>query len=216
MTYSSAIVGTRSVSPQIVSAAKLGHDRIAIAIAHELSHVVLDSIHHPLRGCEKATAMLLGFRAIIFCASSGVCAQGRHGRLPSTSKVFSLARTCPTSKQKRRPQRRSPTFAHRVILVSDTTSRRWSTRRPRALGRIHRGVPLASMSFRASMMRPSARDIGPTIDCCLRKIPRRAARLHVFRNAANMRLASDARSLRQAGADRSRPKMTDKVCTFER
>jgi hypothetical protein len=86
-------------------------DRIAIAIAHELSHVVLDSIHHPLRGCEKAvdlTAMLLGFRAIIFCASSGVCAQGRHGRLPSTSKVFSLARTCPTSKQKRRPQRRPP------------------------------------------------------------------------------------------------------------
>jgi DNA-binding GntR family transcriptional regulator len=51
----------------------------------------------------------------------------------------------------------SPHFAHRVILVSDATSRRWSTRRPRALGRIHRGVPLASMSFRASMMRPSAR-----------------------------------------------------------
>jgi hypothetical protein len=105
------------------------HDRIAIAIAHELSHVVLDSIHHPLRGCEKAvdlTAMLLGFRAIIFCASSGVCAQNRHGRLPSTSKVFSLARTCPTSKQKRRPQRGPPTFAHRVILVSDTTSRRYA------------------------------------------------------------------------------------------
>jgi hypothetical protein len=87
------------------------HDQIAIAIAHELSHIVLDSIHHPLRGCEKAvdlTAMLLRFRAIIFCASSGVCAQGRHGRLPSTSKVFSLARTCPTSKQKRRPQSRPP------------------------------------------------------------------------------------------------------------
>jgi autotransporter passenger strand-loop-strand repeat protein len=63
------------------------------------------------RELEKAvdlTAMLLGLRAIIFCASSGVCAQGRHGRLPSTSKVFSLARTCPTSKQKRRPQSRPP------------------------------------------------------------------------------------------------------------
>jgi hypothetical protein len=35
-----------------------------IAIAHELSHVVLDSIRHPLRKEEKAvdlTAMLLGF-----------------------------------------------------------------------------------------------------------------------------------------------------------
>src|SRR5271167_3535273 len=74
-------------------------------------------------GYVDLTAMLLGLRAIIFCASSGVCARGRHGRLPSTSKVFSLARTCPTSKQKRRPQRRPPTFAHRVILVSDTTSR---------------------------------------------------------------------------------------------
>jgi hypothetical protein len=39
-------------------------DQAAIAIAHELSHVVLESIGHPLRGCEKAvdlTAMLLGF-----------------------------------------------------------------------------------------------------------------------------------------------------------
>jgi hypothetical protein len=40
------------------------YDQIAIAIAHELSHIVLDSIKHPLRRCEKAvdlTAMLLGF-----------------------------------------------------------------------------------------------------------------------------------------------------------
>jgi hypothetical protein len=48
------------------------HDQIAIAIAHELSHVVLDSIQHPLRGCEKAvdlTAMLLGFRRLYLTGS---------------------------------------------------------------------------------------------------------------------------------------------------
>jgi hypothetical protein len=40
---------------------------VAIAIAHELSHVVLDSIRHPLFREEKAvdlTAMLLGFRRL--------------------------------------------------------------------------------------------------------------------------------------------------------
>jgi hypothetical protein len=43
------------------------YDQTAIAIAHELSHVVLNSIKHPLRGCEKAvdlTAMMLGFRRL--------------------------------------------------------------------------------------------------------------------------------------------------------
>jgi hypothetical protein len=48
------------------------YDEIAIAIAHELSHVALDSIHHPLRGCEKAvdlTAMLLGFRRLYLTGS---------------------------------------------------------------------------------------------------------------------------------------------------
>jgi hypothetical protein len=43
------------------------YDQVAIAIAHELSHVVLESIEHPLRRCEKAvdlTAMLLGFRQL--------------------------------------------------------------------------------------------------------------------------------------------------------
>jgi len=41
------------------------YDQVAIVIAHELSHVVLDSIRHPLKRVEKAvdlTAMLLGFR----------------------------------------------------------------------------------------------------------------------------------------------------------
>jgi hypothetical protein len=41
------------------------YDQVAIMIAHELSHVVLDSIRHPLKRVEKAvdlTAMLLGFR----------------------------------------------------------------------------------------------------------------------------------------------------------
>ena len=40
------------------------YDEAAAAVAHELSHVVLESIRHPFRGCERAvdlTAMLLGF-----------------------------------------------------------------------------------------------------------------------------------------------------------
>jgi hypothetical protein len=40
------------------------YDEAAFVIAHEFSHVVLESIRHPLRKCEKAvdlTAMLLGF-----------------------------------------------------------------------------------------------------------------------------------------------------------
>jgi hypothetical protein len=40
------------------------YDRFAIAVAHEFSHVILNSIHHPLRHEEKAvdlTAMILGF-----------------------------------------------------------------------------------------------------------------------------------------------------------
>lgn len=43
------------------------YDQVAIVVAHELSHVVLDSIWHPLRRCEKAvdlTAMVLGFRRL--------------------------------------------------------------------------------------------------------------------------------------------------------
>jgi predicted SprT family Zn-dependent metalloprotease len=47
-------------------------DQVSIAIAHELSHVVLESINHPLRKCEKAvdlTAMLLGFGRLFETAS---------------------------------------------------------------------------------------------------------------------------------------------------
>jgi hypothetical protein len=43
------------------------YDQVAILIAHELSHVILDSIWHPLHREEKAvdlTAMLLGFRLL--------------------------------------------------------------------------------------------------------------------------------------------------------
>ena len=43
------------------------YDQIAIVVAHELSHIVLDSIGHPLRREEMAvdlTAMLLGFRQL--------------------------------------------------------------------------------------------------------------------------------------------------------
>jgi hypothetical protein len=45
-------------------AAERGYQEFAITVAHELSHVVLESIKHPLRKEEKAvdlTAMLLGF-----------------------------------------------------------------------------------------------------------------------------------------------------------
>jgi hypothetical protein len=48
------------------------YDQVAITIAHELSHVVLDSIHHPLRKEEKAvdlTAMLLGFSRLYMNAA---------------------------------------------------------------------------------------------------------------------------------------------------
>jgi hypothetical protein len=48
------------------------YKQVAIAIAHELSHVVLHSIHHPLRSEEKAvdlTAMLLGFSHIYMVAA---------------------------------------------------------------------------------------------------------------------------------------------------
>jgi hypothetical protein len=42
-------------------------DEVSMGIAHELSHLVLDSVKHPLRRCEKAvdlTAMMLGFRCL--------------------------------------------------------------------------------------------------------------------------------------------------------
>jgi hypothetical protein len=47
-------------------------DEFAIVVAHELSHVVLDSIAHSLRDEEKAvdlTAMLLGFSYLYRCAA---------------------------------------------------------------------------------------------------------------------------------------------------
>jgi hypothetical protein len=47
-------------------------DQVSIAIAHELSHVVLESTKHPLRKCEKAvdlTTMLLGFGRLFETAS---------------------------------------------------------------------------------------------------------------------------------------------------
>jgi hypothetical protein len=43
------------------------YDEAAAAVAHELSHVVLESIRHPLRGCERVvdlTAMFLGFSSL--------------------------------------------------------------------------------------------------------------------------------------------------------
>jgi hypothetical protein len=51
------------------------YDEFARTVSHELSHVVLESIHHPLRREEKAvdlTAMLLGFSYIYRTASHTV------------------------------------------------------------------------------------------------------------------------------------------------
>ena len=56
--------------------------KVAIAIAHELSHVVLESIGHPLRKEEKAvdlTAMLLGFSQLYVVAA--------HTQRPITSET---------------------------------------------------------------------------------------------------------------------------------
>jgi hypothetical protein len=56
------------------------YDQVAIVIAHELSHVVLDSIRHPLHREEKAvdlTAMLLGFRHLYL---SGAHKEHRTGK----------------------------------------------------------------------------------------------------------------------------------------
>jgi hypothetical protein len=61
------------------------YDKVGIAIAHELSHVVLDSIHHPLRKEEKAvdlTAMLLGFSRLYMVAAH--TSKGTLGYLTSS------------------------------------------------------------------------------------------------------------------------------------
>lgn len=61
------------------------YDKVAIAIAHELSHIVLDSIHHPLRKEEKAvdlTAMLLGFSRLYMNAAH--TSKGTLGYLTSS------------------------------------------------------------------------------------------------------------------------------------
>lgn len=45
--------------------AEVGFESIVLALAHEFSHIILDSTYHPLRESEEAvdlTAMLLGFR----------------------------------------------------------------------------------------------------------------------------------------------------------
>ena len=58
------------------------YDQVTAAIAHELSHIILDSIEHPLRRCEKAvdlTAMLLGFSRVY--ASGTHTVQQEHNRI---------------------------------------------------------------------------------------------------------------------------------------
>jgi hypothetical protein len=55
------------------------YDEFAITIAHELSHVVLESIQHPLRTEEKAvdlTAMILGFSYLYRTAAHTSCRVG--------------------------------------------------------------------------------------------------------------------------------------------
>jgi hypothetical protein len=67
------------------------YDQAAIVVAHELSHVVLESIRHPLRGCEKAvdlTAMLLGFRQLY---ASGSYKEERSGNSTRSRKLGYLS-----------------------------------------------------------------------------------------------------------------------------
>jgi hypothetical protein len=63
------------------------YDGAILAVAHELSHVVLESIRHPLRKCEKAvdvTAMLLGFSHLYEIACH------KEERIGNTIKVETL------------------------------------------------------------------------------------------------------------------------------
>jgi hypothetical protein len=63
------------------------YDQIAITVAHELSHIILDSIGHRLHRCEKAvdlTAMLLGFRKLYASASY------KENRAGNTKKIQTL------------------------------------------------------------------------------------------------------------------------------
>ena len=53
--------------PEKILSEQSPFDEVSMGIAHELSHLVLDYIKHPLRRCEKAvdlTAMMLGFRCL--------------------------------------------------------------------------------------------------------------------------------------------------------
>lgn len=73
------------------------YDKVAIAIAHELSHVVLDSIYHPLRKEEKAvdlTAMLLGFSRLYMVAAH--TSKGTLGYLTSSELSAAVRILVPT------------------------------------------------------------------------------------------------------------------------
>jgi hypothetical protein len=63
------------------------YDQAGVVIAHEFSHVVLESIRHPLRRCEKVvdlTAMLLGFRSLY---ASGSHKERRFGNRVSIRSI---------------------------------------------------------------------------------------------------------------------------------
>jgi hypothetical protein len=67
------------------------YDQAAVVIAHELSHVVLDSIAHPLCREERAvdlTAMLLGFRLLY---KTGCYKEQRFGNKISSLKIGYLS-----------------------------------------------------------------------------------------------------------------------------
>lgn len=77
-------------------------DSLVLVIAHEMSHVVLDSIYHPLRGNEEAvdiTAMILGY-ADFFVNGHRIIGYGRVTRLSTLSHedVVYVARRIATSR----------------------------------------------------------------------------------------------------------------------
>lgn len=66
-------------------------EEVVIAMAHELSHIVLESTYHHLRREEEAvdlTAMLLGFRDFFLTGSSTI--RDRHHSLDGTVKYKEL------------------------------------------------------------------------------------------------------------------------------
>jgi hypothetical protein len=103
---------------------RTGYEQLAIAIAHELSHVVLDSIHHPLRKEEKAvdlTAMLLGFSHLYLTAAH--TSNSQIGYLTATELKIATRMLVPTRLRiARKASLLIQQFALQIILIGVVAS----------------------------------------------------------------------------------------------